>query len=95
MLGVNNELHMLSLRRGLQLLRQLNFDLTRLCRRRVDCPSTNGYPALQRSHSNETANDMFQRSPEIPANMIESAHSTPALRMTQSPTFKSTAIFNR
>ncbi|CDS42035.1 liprin beta 1 [Echinococcus multilocularis] len=34
-LGVNSELHMVSLRRGLQLMRQLNFDLTRLCRRPV------------------------------------------------------------
>ncbi|VDN12502.1 unnamed protein product [Dibothriocephalus latus] len=34
-IGITSELHMLSLRRGLQLLRQINFDLSQLSRRPV------------------------------------------------------------
>ena len=95
MLGVNNELHMLSMRRGLQLMRQLNFNLNRLCRRPTGRPTKNGNTGLQRSRSNGSPDDILQTSPEVPANMLESAHSTPALRMTQSPTFKSNATIHR
>ncbi|KAL5110967.1 Liprin-beta-1 [Taenia crassiceps] len=87
-LGVNNELHMVSMRRGLQLLRQLNFDLTRLCR----CPvnsSCSALRALQGSCSTGTPGDLSQTSPEVPARMMESAHSIPALRTTQPSTLTS------
>ncbi|EUB62429.1 Liprin-beta-1 [Echinococcus granulosus] len=84
-LGVNSELHMVSLRRGLQLMRQLNFDLTRLCR----CPISTSCSALPRSCNNGTTDDLSQRSLEVPAFMMESAHSTPALRLAQPPTLKS------
>uniref|UniRef100_A0A915ETK8 SAM domain-containing protein n=1 Tax=Echinococcus canadensis TaxID=519352 RepID=A0A915ETK8_9CEST len=84
-LGVNSELHMVSLRRGLQLMRQLNFDLTRLCRR----PISTSCSALPRSCNNGTTDDLSQRSLEVPAFMMESAHSTPALRLAQPPTLKS------
>nr|CDS17010.1 liprin beta 1 [Echinococcus granulosus] len=61
-LGVNSELHMVSLRRGLQLMRQLNFDLTRLCR----CPISTSCSALPRSCNNGTTDDLSQRSLEPP-----------------------------
>lgn len=84
-MGVNNELHMVSMRRGLQLMRQLNFDLTRLCR----CPVNSSWSAVQGGCSTDTPDDLSQTSPEVAACMVESAHSIPALRITQSCTLTS------
>ncbi|KAL5965639.1 Liprin-beta-1, partial [Taenia solium] len=84
-LGVNNELHMVSMRRGLQLMRQLNFDITRLCR----CPVNSSCSVLQGGCSTGTPDDLSQTSPGVPTCMMELAHSTPALRMTQPSTLTS------
>ncbi|VDM22593.1 unnamed protein product [Hydatigera taeniaeformis] len=81
-MGVNNELHMVSLRRGLQLMRRVNFDLTRLCR----CSVKSSCTALAGGCANGTADDVSQMSAEVAACMMESAHSTPAIVMPQPST---------
>ncbi|VDO11787.1 unnamed protein product [Rodentolepis nana] len=94
-LGVDSELHMLSMRRGLQLLRQIDFDLSRLCRHSPKSPITNGNSSYLKSNSNGSPDDISPTFSEIPSVMTNSSHSTPGVRIRQSPSFKMASTIHR
>ncbi|KAM3171654.1 hypothetical protein ACTXT7_016175 [Hymenolepis weldensis] len=94
-LGIYNELHMLSMRRGLQLMRQVNFDLSRLCRHSSKASTTVGNSNHHKCKSNGTPDDISPTFSEIPSIMTNSSHSTPGMRVTQSPSFKMASTIHR
>ncbi|KAM7538142.1 hypothetical protein Aperf_G00000073346 [Anoplocephala perfoliata] len=94
-MGVNNELHMLSMRRGLQLMRQLDFDLSRFCRRPIKSSNTNGSSNHNKSRSSGTPEDVSPTLSEMPTIMMDSAHSTPALILARSPSIKAHSNIHR
>ncbi|VDL56076.1 unnamed protein product [Hymenolepis diminuta] len=94
-LGICNELHMLSMRRGLQLMRQVDFDLSRLCRHSSKSSTTIGNSNHHKCNSNGTPDDISPTFSEIPSIMTNSSHSTPGMRMRQSPSFKMASTIHR
>nr|CDS25466.1 hypothetical protein HmN_000120600 [Hymenolepis microstoma] len=94
-LGVDSELHMLSMRRGLQLLRQIDFDLSRLCRHSPKSPITNGSSSYHKSNNNVSSDDISPTFSEMPSVMTNSSHSTPGVRIRQSSSFKMASTIHR